>query len=119
MLFSSIPFLYFFLPAVLICYFAAPKKLKNAVLLLFSLVFYAWGEPIYVLIMLFSTVVDYVHGQLVERFRGTWKARAALISSVSINLGLLCFFKYTGLVPLPIGISFYTFQTMSYTIDVF
>ncbi|MCM1190103.1 MAG: MBOAT family protein [bacterium] len=136
MVFSSVVFLFRFLPAFLICYYAVPGRMKNFVLFLGSLIFYAWGEPVYVLLMLFSTGVDYFHGRMIERFRGSGKAKAFLISSVLINLGILCFFKYadfllqsvngllgTELPPmklgLPIGISFYTFQTMSYTIDVF
>jgi len=119
MVFSSFTFLLVFLPLMLAVYYMVPFRLRNGILFLGSLFFYAWGEPVYVLLMLFSTVVDFTHGQLVERFRGTWKGKAALISSVLINLGLLGFFKYTGLAPLPIGISFYTFQTMSYTIDVY
>lgn len=136
MVFSSLIFLVYFLPLVLTFYFVAPRKIKNGVLFLASLVFYAWGEPVYVVLMLFSTLVDYIHGRLIHRFRGTRKAKLALISSVVINLGLLGFFKYSDFViqtvnqvfgaqipllnlPLPIGISFYTFQTMSYTIDVY
>jgi len=119
MVFSSFTFLLVFLPLMLAVYYMAPIRLRNGILFLGSLFFYAWGEPVYVGIMLFSTLVDFTHGQLIERFRGSTKAKAALLSSVVINLGLLAFFKYTGLVPLPIGISFYTFQTMSYTIDVY
>ena len=136
MVFSSVLFLFRFLPIFLICYFVAPGRVKNFILLLGSLIFYAWGEPVYVLLMLFSTVVDYVNGRLIERLRGTKRAVLPLIASVVINLAVLCFFKYadfllqtvngiTGLslpllnLPLPIGISFYTFQTMSYTIDVY
>jgi len=119
MVFSSFTFLLVFLPIMLAVYYMVPFRLRNGILFLGSLFFYAWGEPVYVVLVLFSTVVDFVHGQLVERFRGTRKAKVALISSVVINLGLLAFFKYTSLVPLPIGISFYTFQTMSYTIDVY
>jgi len=119
MVFSSFTFLLVFLPIMLAVYYMVPFRLRNGMLFLGSLFFYAWGEPVYVVLVLFSTVVDFVHGQLVERFRGTRKAKVALISSVVINLGLLAFFKYTSLVPLPIGISFYTFQTMSYTIDVY
>lgn len=137
--FSSIMFLFRFLPVALLLYFAAPRPARNAVLFILSLIFYAWGEPVYVVIMLFSTVVDYVHGRLVYRLkeRGQLgKAKAAVASSMVINLSLLCFFKYSDFLienlnhlpgvelpllnlALPIGISFYTFQTMSYTIDIY
>ena len=136
MVFSSLTFLLLFLPAALLLYYAAPRKLKNGVLFLCSLVFYAWGEPVYVCIMLFSTVLDYTCGRLVERYRGTKKQKIGLIVSICVNVGLLAFFKYTDFfigtvnsvfgahigkpgLPLPIGISFYTFQTMSYTVDVY
>ncbi len=137
MIFSSLPFLFFYLVAVLAVYTLSPLKLRNLILLLVSLFFYGWGEPVYILIMLLSIVVDYVHGMLVERWReDDRKARRAVASSVFFNLAILVFFKYwdflagnlnalTGLqlpvlgLPLPIGISFYTFQTMSYTIDVY
>ena len=120
MVFSSILFLFRFLPAFLILYFVIPKRARNLVLFLGSLVFYAWGEPVYIVLMLFSTLSDYIHGLLIARYRGKRAATCFLISSVVINLGLLGFFKYSGLnLPLPIGISFYTFQTMSYTIDVY
>ena len=136
MLFSSIPFLYYFLPGVLILYFLVPKALKNTVLLLTSLFFYAWGEPVYVLLMGAGILSGYVSGLLIERFRGKCASRVFLAISVTVSLGLLAYFKYadffiesfrtvTGLplsllhIALPIGISFYTFQTMSYTIDVY
>jgi len=137
MIFSSLPFLFFYLMAVLAVYKLSPLKLRNLILLLVSLFFYGWGEPVYILIMLLSIAVDYVHGMLVERWRADdRKARRAVASSVIFNLAILVFFKYwdflagnfntlTGLslpvlgLPLPIGISFYTFQTMSYTIDVY
>ena len=136
MVFSSLTFLLCFLPCVLAVYFLAPKKAKNAILFAFSLLFYAWGEPVYVGLMIFSTVLDYCCGRAVDRFRGTPKARLGLLVSVTVNLSLLCLFKYADFfietlngifgagiplleLPLPIGISFYTFQTMSYTIDVY
>ena len=136
MLFSSVPFLLYFLPAVLLCYFILPDKLKNAVLLVFSLLFYAWGEPIYVLLMVFSIAAGFVFGRLIEKYRGRRTAKVFLACSLTVCLGLLAYFKYadffissfnaaTGLslpllrIALPIGISFYTFQIMSYTIDVY
>lgn len=139
MIFSSLLFLFKFLPIVIIIYFAVPKFLRNFVLFAASLIFYSWGEPIYVLLMLFSTVVDFVHGKLVYKFKTSnqpGKAKAAVISSVVINLGLLGFFKYADFfigsvsnifgvdiqllnIALPIGISFYTFQTMSYSLDIY
>lgn len=139
MVFSSFVFLLVFLPLVLLLYYICPNKLRNVVLLVASLVFYAWGEPVYVSIMLFSTVFDYTNGRLIERFKkkdNPGKAKAVLIIDLIGNLAILGFFKYadfvigningitgTGLsllnIALPIGISFYTFQTMSYTIDVY
>ena len=136
MVFSSATFLYAFLPLTLLLYALAPKRLKNAVLLGMSLVFYAFGEPRYVVLLLLSSVSDFLHGLYIEKRRGTRQARAALVSSIVLNLGLLGFFKYTDFllgtindvfgtaIPLlhlrlPVGISFYTFQTMSYTIDVY
>ena len=137
MVFSSLPFLFFYLMAVLAVYKLAPLKVRNLILLLVSLFFYGWGEPVYIFIMLLSIAVDYTHGRLVERWRENDRlARRAVASSVICNLAILFFFKYwdffavnihalTGIplpvlgLPLPIGISFYTFQTMSYTIDVY
>ena len=137
MVFSGLPFLFFYLVATLVIYKLAPLKLRNLVLLLVSLFFYGWGEPVYIVIMFLSIAVDYTHGMLVEKWRqNDRKARMAVASSVFINLLILVFFKYydflagsvnavTGLnlpltgVTMPIGISFYTFQTMSYTIDVY
>lgn len=137
MVFSSILFLFYFLPATLLLYFIVPKRLKNTVLFLVSLVFYAWGEPVYIVIMLFSTVFDYVNGLLLQRFDNSEKKRkAVVIVAVVGNLLILSFFKYSDFLiqnlnqiahlnlpllnlALPIGISFYTFQTMSYTIDVY
>ena len=136
MLFSSIPFLYAFLPLTVLLYFIAPKKLKNGVLLLFSLVFYGWGEPKYLLLMLFSITQGYIFGLLIERTRESRRSKVFLTASVFVSLLLLGYCKYvdffigsfnsiTGLsvpllkVALPIGISFYTFQILSYTIDVY
>ena len=136
MLFSSIPFLYYFLPAVILCYFLAPKCFKNAVLLVFSLIFYGWGEPKYVFLMLFTIALFYCCGLGIGRARRQEWKRAWLVLSVVISIGLLAVFKYadffitsfnavTGIslpllrLALPIGISFYTFQSLSYTIDVY
>lgn len=131
MVFSSITFLYFFLPAVLLIYYLSPKKIKNIVLLLSGLFFYAWGEPVYVVIMIFSSFIDYAAGLIIDKYDDNQKKRtAALLVSLIINLGLLGVFKYSGFfagifgieikqLPLPIGISFYTFQSMSYTIDMY
>ena len=136
MVFSSTLFLFRFLPIITILYFWAPGRTKNVLLLLGSLIFYAWGEPIYVLLMLFSTISDYLHGRAIGKARSKEIKKIFLVSSIIINLGVLGFFKYAdfliGVVnqaaglqipllnlPLPIGISFYTFQTMSYSIDVY
>lgn len=137
MLFSSIPFLYTFLPCVLILYFLVPGWLKNTVLLLSSLFFYAWGEPRFVVFMVIAIVQGYVFGLLAEKFRDRPKrAKLCLWASALVSLGLLGYCKYadffisgfntlTGLslpllhVALPIGISFYTFQILSYVIDVY
>ena len=136
MLFSGIPFLFYFLPCVLLLYFLAPKKLKNTVLLVSSLVFYGWGEPKFLILMIASILIGYVSGLLIEAFSCKKAAKIVLILNVGIDLALLGVFKYadffienfnaaTGLsVPflelaLPIGISFYTFQMLSYTVDVY
>ncbi|MDR0944155.1 MAG: MBOAT family protein [Ruminococcus sp.] len=137
MVFSSLVFLFFFLPITMIVYFLSGKKLKNIVLLVSGLVFYAWGEPVYVLIMITSAAIDYFAGRLLDKYSDNDKLRRVfLLVSVVMNLGLLAVFKYSsffiGIVndltifdlkdpklPLPIGISFYTFQSMSYTIDLY
>ncbi len=138
MVFSSLLFLFRFLPIVILGYFILPRKFRNLFLLLFSLFFYAWGEPTYIVLMLFSIVVNYVGGIFVDKYkaRGSSKgAKTALIVSMVIDIGLLGIFKYTGFflenvnaimktdlvlsIVLPIGISFYTFQMMSYVIDVY
>ena len=137
MVFSSIPFLFFFFPIFLLLYYISPFKIKNLILLIFSLIFYAWGEPVYIVLMIFSSVVDYTNGRLIEKYRDNKVLkRTFMVGSVIINLALLGFFKYSDFlieninnlfnlsIPLlelglPIGISFYTFQTMSYSIDVY
>ena len=136
MLFSSIPFLYYFLPLVLAVYFLTPARFRNAELLLASLIVYAWGEPKYVLLMLASILSGYVFGLLQERYRGQKGAKLFCGLSVAVSLSFLLYFKYadfflenfnaaTGLgvpllrIALPIGISFYTFQIISYTVDVY
>lgn len=136
MLFSSIPFLYYFLPLVLAVYFLTPARFRNAVLLLASLIFYAWGEPKYVLLMLASILSGYGFGLLQERYRSQKGAKLVCGLSVAVSLSFLLYFKYadfflenfnaaTGLgvpllrIALPIGISFYTFQIISYTVDVY
>ena len=148
MIFSSLTFLFAYLPIVLAVYFLAPLGWRNLILLLVSLFFYGWGEPVYITIMFVSILIDYTHGILVEKYRhDDKKARWFVTQSIIFNLLLLGFFKYgdffaenlfllTGIdmphsvellgitiplrgIPLPIGISFFTFQTMSYTIDVY
>ena len=149
MVFSSLTFLFAYLPVTLAAYFLAPLRWRNLVLLLVSLFFYGWGEPVYIVIMFVSIFIDYTHGLLVEKYRANdRKARWFVGQSIVFNLLLLGFFKYgtffaenlyllTGIsipeqvtlwegftipllnIPLPIGISFFTFQTMSYTIDVY
>lgn len=135
MLFSSITFLYYFLPTVLGLYFIVPKKLKNFILLIASLFFYFYGEPIYSVLMIISIVSGYLHGLWIEKLRSTKYSKIPLISSVMVSIGMLIYFKYSDFfienfnsvfqtnipllnLALPIGISFYTFQILSYTIDV-
>lgn len=138
MYFSSLLFLYIFLPTVLAVYYIIPKKFRNGFLLAVNLVFYGWGEPVFVVIMLISIAVNYICAILAEKNNGdTKRKKMYLLVSLFISLGLLAVFKYAGFVsdilralpplkwlpkiriPLPIGISFYTFQTLSYTIDVY
>ena len=136
MLFSGIPFLFYFLPAVLIAYFLVPKKFKNAVLLLFSLVFYAWGEPKYVFLMIGTICLFFGCGIAIGRTENTLWKKFWLTVSVVVSLALLAVFKYADFfigtvnsvfgshlplwqLALPIGISFYTFQCLSYTVDVY
>lgn len=136
MLFSSITFLYCFLPCVLLVYFVVPDRLKNFTLLAASLIFYGWGEPKYLVFMLLSVTQSYIAALLVERFRGKKLAKLALALSAVASLSLLAYCKYadffienfnavTGLsvpllnIALPVGISFYTFQILSYVVDVY
>lgn len=136
MIFSSLNFLFIFLPIVLILYFVVPFRIKNIVLLVASIIFYAWGEPIYVILMLLSIIFNYVAGRIFEGLFDKASRKRQLIISVIVNLALLGFFKYAGFLigiinsifgadiawkelPLPIGISFYTFQALSYVIDVY
>ena len=139
MVFSSLTFMFFFLPIVLLVYYVSPKQFKHLFILISGLVFYAWGEPVYVVIMIVSTLIDYTAGLLIDKFNHKKKVRLiCLLVSLVMNLGLLGVFKYSGFVlqnidgifgtslydpahalPLPIGISFFTFQSMSYTIDMY
>jgi len=137
LVFSSLLFLYIFLPLCLAFYFLVPlRSWKNAVLILFSLIFYAWGEPVFVVLLLASSLVDYFLARVIERHRGQVLSKIAVGLSLSFNLGVLVLFKYSGFfleninltfglsLPivefhLPLGISFYTFQTISYVIDVY
>ncbi|MCI8589307.1 MAG: MBOAT family protein [Clostridiales bacterium] len=142
MVFSSLEFLYLYIPVCLLVYFMIPPaflKVRNLALLIVSLLFYGWSEPVYVFIMIFSIIVDYICGYFVDRYLpdNRKKARRFVIASAVINLSVLGFFKYADFlitnlaaipalrflkplgIPLPVGISFYTFQTMSYTLDVY
>ena len=95
LIFSSITFLFYFLPLVLLLYYLVPNKVKNLVLLLSSLIFYAWGEPKYIILMIFSSIVDYTIAIIIDKYRGKIQSKIALCCSVLINLSLLFFFKYT------------------------
>ena len=138
MVFSSIPFLFMYLPVVLAVYYIVPIKWRNLWLFAVNMLFYGWGEPVYIFLMVFSITVNYINGMLIHNYRDDrTKAKTVLVINTVINLGLLIFFKYfdliietinilppfSGLEPLgielPIGISFYTFQTMSYPVDVY
>jgi alginate O-acetyltransferase complex protein AlgI len=137
MVFASLVFLYIFLPLNLILYYAYNNNIyRNFLLTAFSLFFYAWGEPIWIILLLISATVDYANGLFIEKHHGTRWAKIGLCASVFVNIGLLVTFKYSGFIcdnvnqffhtsfrppnySLPIGISFYTFQTLSYVIDVY
>ena len=132
MLFTSISFLYYFLPTIIILYFITPKKYRNYILLIFSIIFYMYGEPKYVILMLAEILVAYFGTILIDKY----KSKEIFLITIIIHIGLLCIFKYTDLfittinsifksninlfnIALPIGISFYTFQILSYVIDVY
>ena len=137
MVFSSLIFLFAYLPVTLVIYYAVPRKARNLFLFFINLLFYGWGEPVMVTLMLVSIVINYAGGYFVEKCKpDKKKAKIPLILTVILDIGILAFFKYSGLiadtlnflpflnihwfkVSLPIGISFYTFQTMSYVIDVY
>jgi alginate O-acetyltransferase complex protein AlgI len=136
MVFSTITFLFYFLPIVLVIYYIVPKKWKNTILLIASLLFYFYGEPKYIVLMILSIIMTYIFGILIEKNKNTQKAKMYLIISICISVGLLIYFKYTNFIIkniqiwltnkiefihiiLPIGISFYTFQMISYLIDVY
>ena len=137
MLFSSVVFLFTFLPVILILYYLSPRPFKNIVVLIGSLIFYAWGEPVYIFLMIFSILFNYISGlDIARNLKDKEKARKSLLFNVAVNLCILGFFKYEGFIlgsmnavlpvdipyrelPLPIGISFYTFQILSYIIDVY
>lgn len=137
MVFSSLLFLFLFLPAVLTLYYCSPRSIRNLILFIMSLIFYAWGEPVYIVIMLVSTLTDYCFGLLLDKPNMTSVKRKGIVAcSIIVNLMLLSYFKYADFLiqnvnaligtnipltelPLPIGISFYTFQSMSYIIDVY
>ncbi len=137
MFFASLLFLFIFLPLNLILYFSIPNiRAKNAILIIFSLLFYAWGEPVCVLLLLLTAFLDYRHALTIDMYRGTPKAKRALILSIITDVGIFFVFKYSGFIvenlnllpfinlpvpkiALPIGISFYTFQTLTYIIDVY
>ena len=137
MVFSNLVFLFVFLPIVIITYYVVPNFLRNYLLLTASLLFYAWGEPQYIFLMIFSILMNYIFGLVIHRLQNHLKAKkAVLILSVIGNLVLLGYYKYVNFIidninnlfhleiqyesiPLPIGISFFTFQAMSYVIDVY
>ncbi len=136
MLFSSVSFLYYFLPITLVLYFVSKDKYKNITLLLASLFFYFYGEPKYTVLMLISAFSAYIHGILIEKFREKGYSKLFLISGLVVSLGILIVFKYMDFIikninyisnsnikllrlVLPIGISFYTFQGLSYIVDVY
>ena len=136
MVFSSLFFLYLFLPLSLIAYYVAKPRYRNAVLIVCSLVFYAWGEPVFIWLLLMSTLLNYLFGRLISADPESRTAKVSLVLSLVFHLGMLILFKYTGFFienlnnwfslsipvpnfPLPIGISFYTFRAVSYIVDCY
>ena len=140
MVFSSILFLIYFLPIFLVVYYVTPQRFRNGFLLLSSVVFYSWGAPRFIFVILGTTIIDFVLVRLMDRTANNWRRRLFLLLSVSINLGLLFYFKYSNFfveninevlgsigmnriswikLVLPIGISFYTFETITYVVDVY
>ena len=137
MVFSSITFLFLFLPIVLAVYYIVPEKAKNIILLIASILFYAWGEPVYIVLMLLSIILNYFCGQdIEEKSDDPVKAKRSILFAVVVNVLILMFFKYYGFLldmlnsilpveipyrelPLPVGISFYTFQSLSYVLDIY
>ena len=136
MIFADLTFLYFFLPLNIILYFISKNlTYRNIVLIVFSLFFYAWGEPVWIALLIFSGIINYFSALAINKFRGSFKAKLTLILAVIVNIGFLVLFKYSGFIAesinllgfhlpvpkfsLPVGISFYTFQTLSYVADVY
>lgn len=135
MIFSSLIFLFLFLPFFLMVYYVAPFKYKNIILLIFSLLFYSWGEPVYILLLLFSSLLNYYGSEIIRKCDDTKKRKIYFVITITINILLLGIFKYCDFmigninllgidieklnIALPLGISFFTFQTMSYTIDIY
>ena len=137
MVFADLFFIYIFLPLVFLCYFLARSlPAKNAVLIVFSLIFYAWGEPLWVILLLFSSVLNWAVGLMIEKNRGSGGAKAAVALGIVIDIALLVVFKYSGFlvenfnaltglgvpvpqIRMPIGISFFTFQAISYILDCY
>ena len=137
MVFASLEFLFLFLPAVLLLHFALPGRARNYLLLLFSLLFYAWGEPVYVLIMILSIIINFVCGRMIDRAADRQTLRRTVLAvGIAADLAILGVFKYAGFavdnfnllfgtdfaapgIELPVGISFFTFQAMSYVVDVY
>ena len=137
MIFSSLIFIFIFLPITILIYYISPKRWKNLILLIGSLIFYSWGEPVYIFLMIFSTIFNYFSGILIDYYREELRNKSIiLIISLFVNLGILGFFKYSHFIveninilfnsninlkelSLPLGISFYTFQTLSYIIDIY